>query len=205
MGMEDYTQTELDSIKEKLATKEFEIYVPKDNIKISTLPPRPIFINMELTDFSATKMKINEVPEWIIGILMMTQDEDSARGIVRRWLHTDGSVTNLSIDEQINLIYYMTMSSNPLGSNLSFTEVYKLKYITNNQQLLDLLGNKYEGPTDKASLIFAILSGTSAPRPNVNDIPRYNLVKNYTTKVAWILATKLYNFLATERVCTNRI
>lgn len=193
---EDYTQIELNIIKEELATKEFEIYVPKDNIKISALPPKPIFLTMQLTNFIATKMIINEVPEWIIGILMMTQDEDSTKAIVRRWLHTDGYITNLSTDEQINLIYYMTMSSNPLGSNLSFTEVYNLTYITNNQQLLDLLGNKYEGPTDKASLIFAILSGTSAPRPNVNDIPRYNLVKNYTTKVAWILATKLYNFLA---------
>jgi hypothetical protein len=65
-------------------------------------------------------------------------------------------------------------------------------------ELINLLGPRYRGPQDKASLLFAAVSGKSAHRPSITDIPRYQSVMTYDMKTAWLIAEKLYGIINSE-------
>lgn len=100
---------------------------------------------------------------------------------------------NIPFDVQLNLLHYMIMSPSPY--QVKFTDE-ELHYIANAspQQLLKMLGKSYQGPIDHASLLFAILSGTVAPYPNVQDVQdRYDVVKEYPLDALFHIL-KLYKY-----------
>lgn len=107
---------------------------------------------------------------------------------------------NATIDVYYNLLWYLNVAQNPLARNLTTAEINYISGLTVEQSLA-LLGTNYRGPRDKAALIFAMLSGKSAPRPDQVDIPRYQEVATYSPETVWLLAEKLYNLIDEE----NRI
>lgn len=87
---------------------------------------------------------------------------DVAEAVVSKWLYDDDmNITRYIVpDIQINLIHYMVMNNDIYIQKITKDQ---LKYITQNPtELYELLGNKYTGPADQSSLLFAILSGKSA-------------------------------------------
>lgn len=91
-----------------------------------------------------------------------------------------------SIDVIYNLLWYLCISEDPFGNNLSTKEI---AYVTslNTDELLSLLGNRYTGATDRASLIFAVLSGHVIPAYSTNS-SRYDDIKNYDSRIVYNLA-----------------
>lgn len=103
----------------------------------------------------------------IMASLMMTYDSkhENVNGLITGIL---GSKIN-EPDVAYNLIWYLMVSSNPLGLGLSKPQIkYLLKLSVNDLQ--NLLGKKYEGLTDRASMLFALISGHYVPKmPNISD------------------------------------
>ena len=54
------------------------------------------------------------------------------------------------------------------------------------------MGPQYRGPTDQASLLFAVVSGRSSAKPDISNIPRYQNVATYPPATVWNLADNLY-------------
>jgi len=104
---------------------------------------------------------------------------------------------NATMDVYYNLLWYLNIAENPYAINLTDDEK---NYISGLEvpALLNLLGNRYRGPHDKASLIFAILSGKSSPRPDIDDIPRYPTIATYNPATVWQLAYTMYGLIDTD-------
>ena len=104
---------------------------------------------------------------------------------------------NTTLDMYYNLLWYINVAENPYASRLTEAEKEYISGLTN-EQLLALLGPRYQGPQDKAALIFAIISGKSAPRPDITDIPRYPQVMAYPSAAVWYLAEQRYGLIDEE-------
>ena len=101
-----------------------------------------------------------------------------------------------TIDTYYNLLWYLNIANRPNGLTLTDAEKAYISGLDINQ-LINLLGPRYRGPRDKASLLFAVVSGKSTSRPEIADIPRYRLVSKYSPSVVWNLA-KNYNVVDGE-------
>lgn len=101
---------------------------------------------------------------------------------------------NSTIDVYHNLLWYFNMAEEPNAIGLAD---YQKRYISGLgvPELLNILGPRYAGPQDKASLLFAITSGRSAHLPCIANIPRYPQVAAYGPKIVWMLAYNLYNIM----------
>jgi hypothetical protein len=99
-----------------------------------------------------------------------------------------------TVDMYYNLLWYLNIAQDPYANGLTTEEKQYISGL-NEQELLAILGPKYRGPRDKASLIFAILSGKSAPRPDIADIPRYPTVAGYSPTTVWTLAKDMYGLI----------
>ena len=104
---------------------------------------------------------------------------------------------NDTIDVYYNLLWYLNVAANPFAINLTDDEKQYISSLPS-EQLLPLLGPTYRGPTDKASLLFAAVSGKSSPRPDIRDIPRYPDVSTYQPNIVWILAKDMYGLIDEE-------
>lgn len=93
---------------------------------------------------------------------------------------------SLPADVKCALEYYI--SYYPLNHSYNNNELnYIFRCTTFDLHLI--LGPEYKGPCDRASLLFAILTGYQAPRPNIEDyIDRYNEIKNVDPKLICELA-----------------
>lgn len=80
-----------------------------------------------------------------------------------------------------------------MGSNLSLSERKYLVSLTT-EELRQLLDTNYNGAQDRASLIFAILSGRSVPNNNIDPI-RYEKIRNYRSTVVYNLAFNQYKII----------
>jgi hypothetical protein len=109
---------------------------------------------------------------------------------------------NASIDTYYNLLWYLHVAENPFGLNLNDNEKEYISELEIND-LLTLLGPTYRGPRDKASLLFALVSGKSASRPDLNDLPRYETVKFYPREAIWRIAQDMYNLIAMIEIDGN--
>lgn len=89
------------------------------------------------------------------------------------------------IDVSYNLLWYLCISDNPLGSHLTISDKTYLLTLTNNE-LEQLLGQNYYGAKDRASLLFAVLSGESVPPFEFTN--RYEVIKKYLPTVVYNLA-----------------
>lgn len=95
---------------------------------------------------------------------------------------------NTIINEIISfdLLYYLTNSD----SEFTITED-ESKYILSlkDSQLIQLLGPRYKGfPRDRASLLFAAMSGLSSRAPDLDSIPAYKIIMAKTSANLWKLA-----------------
>lgn len=96
------------------------------------------------------------------------------------------------IDVLYNLLWYLCISEDPFRNGLNKKEIsYVLS--SSNEELLDLIGPEYDGETDRASLIFVILSGqvTTVQRNNMTEQAqqdRYNTIKQYDTNMVYNLS-----------------
>ena len=90
-----------------------------------------------------------------------------------------------------NLLWYLNLA----GKDASTLNKWEKSYLSglNEEQLRQMLGPKYTGPQDKASLLFAAVTGQSTHLPSIENIPRYPEVMTYTPPRVWMLANDLYN------------
>lgn len=88
----------------------------------------------------------------------------------------------LSIDMCCNLLWYI----NHVAANTYV--MLQLQHVHDLQDVIDMLGSEYDGPTDAASVIFALITQYSVPHPDARYIPGYyDIVKNYTLCQVWRL------------------
>ncbi|CAH6418143.1 Hypothetical protein HVR_LOCUS15, partial [uncultured virus] len=182
-------------IATKLAGKRFDLYDTKwgtDQLRVYGYGTQPYpnefadairrgtkFINTAGSIENIVKyLMINKNREFIISIIRIL-------GLMR---------FEDTIDVCCNLLWYLSMGDNPFDANLTADEK---SYISDLDvpNLRRILGPLYPGPTDRASLLFALLSGKSTPRPNVNDLPRYAEVARAPASQIAILAFDLYNII----------
>lgn len=119
-------------------------------------------------------------------VLMLETSSDMLIDIVNEL-----GLKNLSgtIDMFHNLMWYLSYSLGPYDNNLNNKEKEYVSGLSE-QQLGMLSGEKYKGPSDKASMIFAILSGES---PRTYGILRhYEEVKKFNPIAVWILYEQKY-------------
>lgn len=90
-------------------------------------------------------------------------------------------------DVYYNLMWYINAAPNAYGTGLSVAEMSYMATLTP-AHLQSILGPRYRGPTDKASLLFAAISGKSSDRPDLRTIARYPKVATYPPAVVWELA-----------------
>lgn len=114
--------------------------------------------------------------------LMYDKSQNKIRTIITKILGTE---LNDTIDVHYDLFWYLSISNNPLHNRLSNKEI---KYIVSLscEKLRDLLGPSYNGPIDRASMLFTCLSGRTVPmyRNNI----RYDQIKQYSPDIIYNLA-----------------
>jgi hypothetical protein len=98
---------------------------------------------------------------------------------------------NEDIDVLYNLLWYLCISEDPFRNGLNKKEkAYVLSL--DNGELRKLIGDRYEGATDRASLIFVILSGQviNLPYNNTEEAhqDRYNTIKQYDVNMIYNLS-----------------
>jgi hypothetical protein len=105
-----------------------------------------------------------------------------ANAIIKKILGTE---LHDSIDVCYDLLWYFCLSENPFRTGLNNRET---SYIveSNVPELRELLGPHYVGASNRASLIFAILSGQVIPETKPG--PRYEDVKAYNPRIVYNLA-----------------
>lgn len=96
-----------------------------------------------------------------------------------------GTSLNASIDVYYNLLWYFCISENPFGNRLNTKEVNYIISL-NQEELITALGIGYNGARDRASLLFAALSGQYIPNPG--ELERYNDIKEYDANIVYNLS-----------------
>ena len=120
--------------------------------------------------------------------------------------HTSAVLTTLGFANLIatedvcyNLLWYLHNIKYPRGERQLLTkrEVGYISGLTD-QQLIELLGRRYTGPRDKASLLFVAVTGYSVHRPGPEALNRYAAVSQYPSANAWYIARAVYNIIDSE-------
>lgn len=129
---------------------------------------------------------IKSIPEHIL----FEDDTGLLDELVDIWLgnpeHDIKQRRNLPFDVKFNLMYYMIYRKpeKKIFTDRELQIISKLSI----ERLTDLLGSKYKGGKDKSSLLFAAITGKSAPMPNIqNNKSRYNQVKSYSPQLVYYL------------------
>lgn len=128
-------------------------------------------------------------------ILMMDKTNNKVRSVIKGILGTD---LNDSIDVSYNLLWYLCISEDPFGNNLNRKEILYAAS-ADITELRRLLTTSYTGPSDRASLLFTIISGqvvlgtrggSLIPSLVLNAEPneRYDEIKQYNSHIVYNLA-----------------
>lgn len=171
-----HINSSLGILKEKINQSTYEEF---KSIKINLCDPDRIGFG---TDRIIPILK-NE--KFFIGTLMMENDEKRVNTVLR-----DIGLLNFldTIDNKFNLLWYLTIAENPFGNKLNGSE---LAYISglSPEELRNLLPKIYDGPSDRVSLMFAIISGTKT-NIDYNNTPNYKEISKYPPPKIW----SLYNY-----------
>jgi hypothetical protein len=116
-------------------------------------------------------------------MLMTDRSNNKIGRLMRKIL---GSELNDSIDVSYNLLWYLCISEEPFRNNLTNKEISHV-ISANITELYEILGDRYNGASDRASLIFTILSGQIIPESTIQD-DRYEQIKQYDTSIVYNLA-----------------
>lgn len=171
------------NIFNKLSQSDYPIYltVKKQFAPvISEVTPK----NIASIFYTAQFIEINGNTFYIMGFLMCYTSDQFITALA---YELGFKYTSAPIDVFINLLYYLNCAADPFLSNITDSDI---AYISKSEQkeLLDILGPKYQGPHDKASLIFAAVSGKSVPLPDVTETGRYLQLAEYSRITIWNLA-----------------
>ena len=108
-------------------------------------------------------------------------------------LLTELGFSNLIVTEDVcyNLLWYIHVAKVDINilSNEDKAALSNMK----DENLLTFLGPLYTGPRDTAALLFAAITGQSVYKPAIDNLPRYQKVKEYPAANAWYIAQLLYN------------
>lgn len=150
-----------------------------------------IGIRLRITDNELIPRTESKTLQEIWARLMSTTSENKIREVLKQILGTD---LNDSIDVCYDLLWYLCISQNPFGTNLTQKQInYVLQSDVN--ELRQLLGPNFTGAQDRASLIFTILSGQIIPTTrsahdyeDETNSHRYEQVKEYPPNIVYNLA-----------------
>lgn len=136
------------------------------------------------------KINVNGSSHFVIGYLMTQVTHEFISQLIAAlgFRHL-----NETIDVYYNLLWYLNVAAGRYAIGLNNDEK---EYISglDSQELLDLLGPRYNGPHDKASLLFALVSGQSSISADITNTQRYYEVLTYPPIVVWYFARK-YNII----------
>ena len=189
-----HTAPSLNSLRNKLSTAQYE---PYDYIWITQRVILPVittggeFVQI-FNKYQIISINGNSV--LVIAYLMNEVNVDFIIDLMSALSFTSLTAT---IDVYYNLLWYLNISEEPYMMNLTNAEKVFISKLTI-EQLLYILGDKYIGPIDHASLLFAAVSGKSTHRPEIRDIPRYNEIMNLPPATVWSLAD-LYRVVNIEQ------
>jgi hypothetical protein len=105
-------------------------------------------------------------------------------------------------DVHYNLLWYLCIANEPLRNNLSRAEIRYilsldhptlLQLVRDGVRPIPTLQTRYDGLTDRASLIFTLLSGYYIPA--VENLNRYDDVKKYSPHIVYNLAFNQYQII----------
>lgn len=123
----------------------------------------------------------------IIGIIMKDNSNKTVKKLLTK---TIGCELVDTPDVCYDLLWYLFISEDPFRNNLTKKErSYVLKASRN--ELQEILGDRYNGASDRASMIFTILSGQIIPAIKYGDtefLNRYKQIKSYNSDVVYNLA-----------------
>jgi hypothetical protein len=183
------------SIQRKLQHATFEVYDtqlrgdhPRTINTITDITP-DVLNNNQRVNFGV--MRQGRERQYVIQVLM-TQATPQQIAVLATQLGF--SRLNAAIDVYYNLLWYLNMGQTPYALNLTEDEKAYISGLTP-QQLTALLGPRYRGPSDMAALLFAAVSGRSAPMPDQRNIPRYPEAADYAPASVWTLAQDLYGLI----------
>ena len=189
------------AIRTRLENTKFEIYNPiwrNDELNRAKQHDTPAAYSAAIQQHL---LKINTYYHvgWLMEGLMVVNDPLFTTQVLQQLGYTLISRSPATPDVHYNLLWYLQMA----GPNNIETGamIQQLNYISNCSidQLRTLLGPKYNGPTDQASLIFAAVTGKSASGPDITNIPRYNKIAALPSWLVWTVAMNLYKVIDIER------
>ena len=184
------------AIRRKLAGAQYQVYDPQWKRGYRFMSPAQMVNTGQLVGLFTSHQRYEHTDRQIIYLMeyLMT----SPPNFIAEFATALGfRKLNASIDVYYNLLWFLNIARDPYAMNLDDAEKEYISGLTE-AELLALLGPTYHGPTDKASLIFAALSGKSASRPDIIDIPRYPTVAAYAPSTVWKLAHNVYGLIDEE-------
>lgn len=188
------------NIQARLARAKFEVYVPflMHN-----------FFHMDRDDdasiFSAAiqqrrlKIRINNTIKWLMEELMTNKNLLFALQVLEGLGFRSFGKNPGTPDMYYNLLWYLNLAS-PNAAEIN-TIRGQLDYASglHVDELLTILGPSYTGPTDRASLLFAIATGKSTHKPNIFNSPRYLQIATLPPWLVWIIAMNVYEIINANR------
>ena len=168
----------MDNVKSKIARKEFiplNYQYGRDSQEIG--------MRLQITDNEIISRNESRTLQEVWERLMARNTPQvTIKKILKQILSND---MNESIDVCYDLLWYLCISEDPFRNDLTRKETsYVMKCTT--QELEDLLGNNYTGSRDRASLLFAIISGQVIPA--INATRNYDEVLKYDPNIVYNLS-----------------
>ncbi|MEM3063662.1 MAG: hypothetical protein QW303_09015 [Nitrososphaerota archaeon] len=193
-----YVKKVSERFEQRLSEADFEPYTPVTEIKYNNkMIELKDFENQDIINYiySYQKLNIEGQPRYIFDLIMTEATPCYIRGLL-----TSNHFYYLydTIDVYYNLFWYLNMSKEKLLKPFTESDFIYISSASDDE-ILKLLGPKYKDkPKDRASLIFAALTGKST-HIDPNDIPRYNIVKYYPPNFVWFLAYYAYKIIDEEK------
>lgn len=132
-----------------------------------------------------------------VAYMMMLGNTDHVAALLTSFGFTD---LVLNADACYNLLWYLHVIKYPTAAQEMLLTKSEISYISGftEAQLLELLGTRYNGPRDKASLIFAAVTGYNVHNPGPEALTRYTEVSRYPSINAWFIAQSYYKIVDHE-------
>lgn len=99
---------------------------------------------------------------------------------------------NMEVDTRYNLLWYLNNTVVPIKSDLKPNDIFTISSYSVDE-LLEILGPNYDGATDHASLMFALLTRATVKLKETYDKSTYDTIKRYSPKSVWDLCIYKYN------------
>ena len=187
----------LESIQMRLARAAFEVYIPvlTQNIFQISRYGSP-------GEFSAAirqrrlKIHVDNDVVWLMEELMSNKNLLFALQVLESLGFISFGKNPGTSDMYYNLLWYLNL----VGVDASTSMREQLDYVSGLgiNELLIILGPRYAGPTDRASLLFAITTGKSSAKPNIFNLPRYPQIVILPPWLVWTVAMNRYKIISPD-------